>query len=636
MALVNFSNLDFDQIKSSIKSYLRSNSNFTDYDFEGSNLSILIDILAYNTYISSYNSNMLVNEAFLDGATLRENVVSLARNVGYLPRSITAAKATVSFFVDVSDFTTNPIAITLKKGVVCTTNTNFGSESFTFSIPSDITVPVNRNGIAFFDKIEIYEGSYFVDYFTVDSFNKDQRFIINNANVDASLLRINVRDTPTSSVSRNFKFVDNITNIGKSDNIFFLNEINDQRYEILFGDGSFGTKLNNDNYIIASYIVTNGELGNGISDFTFVGRLFDNNGSPVKILSPIVSTIRPSSGGSPIESVSSIKKLAPRVYASQNRAVTAADYEALLPQIYPETESVAVFGGEELDPPKYGKVFITVKPRNGSYIPNNIKDNLKFKLRKYAVAGIVPEFIDLKYLYIEYDSKVYYNTNLASDPDQLKDLITSNIVRYSKSSELNNYGSRFKYSKFLKLIDDSSDAITSNITRISIRRDLKIAIGAFGEYEICFGNEFHIKNINGYNIKTSGFVVDGITGTVYFGDKPNSDGKTGNIFLFKFDASSQPIVVRKSVGAIDYERGEIKVNSLKIIDTSKKAFGDNIIQFSVSPKSNDVIGKQDLYLQLDVQSSTVDMISDVISSGIDVSGSQYIVSSSYLNGDLVR
>ncbi len=634
MALVNFSNLDFDQIKASIKSYLRSNSNFTDYDFEGSNLAILIDTLAYNTYISSYNANMLSNEVFLDGATLRENVVSLARNVGYLPKSITASRARISFFIDVSELTSNPVSLTLKQGIVCTTSINFGDQSFVFSIPSDITVPVS-NGFAIFENIDIYEGNFLVDYFTVDSFNKNQKFILDNPNIDTSLLRIVVRESQNSSISRAYKFVDNITDVKSTDNIFFLNEINDQRYEIIFGDGSFGSKLENGNYIVASYITTSGESGNGISDFSFAGRIIDNNGTTIKIIPPIISTIDPSSGGSQIESISSIKKFAPRVYASQNRAVTATDYESIIPLIYPETESVSVFGGEELDPPKYGKVFITVKPKNGSYIPNNIKDNLKLSLRKYAVAGIVPEFIDLKYLYIEYDSKVYYNINLTSGPEDVRNSVIKNITRYSKSNELNKYGSRFKYSKFLKLIDDSSNAITSNITRVSMRRDLKIELGRFGEYEICFGNQFYIKNASN-NLKTSGFTVSGITGTVYFGDTVNSDGKTGNVFLFKLDSQSKPVIIRKSVGSIDYERGEVRINSINIISTSKKSFGDNIIEFSILSKSNDIIGKQDLYIQLDINKSRVDMISDVISSGIDISGSQYIVSSSYFNGDLVR
>mgnify|MGYP001161438038 FL=1 len=634
MALVNFSNLDFDQIKSQIKSYLRTNSDFTDFDFDGSNFSILLDTLAYNTYISSYNANMLANEVFIDAATLRENVVSLARNVGYIPRSPISAKAKVSFFVSTANLGTNPITLTLRKGIVCTSSSNFGTQSFTFSIPEDITVPVS-GGIATFSGIDVFEGIYLTESFTYDSLNKDQRFILNNNAIDTTLLRIDVRESKTSSISRKYKYVNNITEVDASQDVFFLNEIQDQKYEIFFGDGVFGRKLQDGNYIIASYITTAAQDANGVSDFTFVGRLFDNNGNSVKVSSPIVTVDEASGGGTAIETISSIKKFAPRVYASQNRAVTATDYETILPQIFPETESVSVFGGEELLPPQFGKVYITVKPKNGTYLPNNIKDNLKIALKKYAVAGIIPEFIDLKYLYIEYESAVYYNAN-SGDAASLKQTIANNIEKYSKSTDLNKYGSRFKYSKFLKLIDDSGSSITSNITNVQMRRDLRVLMNQFAEYEVCFGNEFHIKNTAGYNIKTSGVGVSGITGTVYFTDVPNKDFLTGNMVMIRLDAKQQPVVVRKNVGTIDYKKGEILINAVNIVSTSKKVSGDEIIEFSALPKSNDIIGKQDLYLQLSSGSSAVTMVSDSIASGAELSGSGYIVSSSYLNGDYVR
>ena len=316
-----------------------------------------------------------------------------------------------------------------------------------------------------------------------------------------------------------------------------------------------------------------------MSEFTFVGRLKDNNGNVVKLSSPIVTADESSGGGTAIETIASIKKFAPRVYASQNRAVTATDYETILPQIFPETESVSVYGGEELTPPKFGKVYITVKPRNGTYLPNNIKDNLKIALKKYAVAGIVPEFVDLKFLYIEYDTSVYYNINLGT-AQQLQSVISTNIDMYSESTDLNKYGSRFKYSKFLKLIDDSDRAITSNITNVSIRRDLKVLLNQFAEYEICFGNEFHVKNATGYNFKSSGVSISGITGTVYFSDIPNKDMMTGTVVIFKLDATQTPVVVRQNAGKIDYKKGEITINALNITATTKKASGDQIIEVS--------------------------------------------------------
>ena len=316
MALVNFTNLDFDQIKTSIKDYLRSNSNFTDYDFDGSNLSVLIDVLAYNTYISSYNANMISNEVFIDGATLRENVVSLAKTIGYVPRSRKSSRANISFFVDTTGFSTNPLTLTLKRGTICTSSTSFGNTSYTFSIPNDITVPV-VNGIAFFDSIDVYEGTFLTSNFTVNSLNPTppQRYILDNANIDTSSIQVSVRNSQNSTISRKFLPSDSIFEVTSTSRVFFIQEIEDQRYELIFGDGIFGEKLENLNYIEASYIITNGEDGNGVSSFIFNGRILDNNGVVVTNGVSLITTNIDSEGGKEIESVQSIKNYAPRIYA---------------------------------------------------------------------------------------------------------------------------------------------------------------------------------------------------------------------------------------------------------------------------------------------------------------------------------
>jgi hypothetical protein len=634
MALVNFTNLDFDQIKESLKDYLRSNSNFTDYDFEGSNLSTIIDVLAYNTYISSYNANMVSNEVFIDSATLRENVVSLARNIGYVPRSKQCSVANISFFVEVQ----NPriLSLTLQKGIVCSTSTNFGGQSFIFSIPENITVPV-VDGIGLFENIEIREGTFIKQEIEVDSSNLEQRYILENENIDVNTIRVFIRENPLSNTSVRYLLSENIIDVKSKSRIFYIQEIEDQRYEILFGDNIFGKKLESSNVIEISYIVTNGENGNGIGNFTYSGRILDNNGNPVTEGFSLLTTISESRNGNEIESVSSIKRYAPRVYSTQNRAVTSSDYESIIPKIYPQTESVSVFGGEDLDPPKYGKVFITIKPVEGNFLSDGIKRNIKNQLSKYSVAGIIPEILDLKYLYIEVFSNVYYNTNLSRGASFDKDRIIKNIENFAKSDELNRYGARFKYSKFLNLIDNSTKSITSNITSVQMRRDLRPELGKFAEYEICYGNSFHIKNnCEGYNIKTSGFVVDGIVGEVYIGDIPKLNKKQGSLFLFRVKSKEELEIVRKNVGTIDYDRGEILLNPIKIISTNKIKNNIPIIQISTSPKSNDIIGKQDLYLELNINDVQINMIEDTIESGSDLSGSAYISSSSYLNGDVVR
>jgi len=633
MALVNFSNLDFDQIKTSLKDYLRSNSNFTDYDFEGSNLSTILDVLAYNTYITSYNANMVSNEVFIDSATLRENVVSLARNIGYVPRSKTAARANITFLVDTSSLSTNPITLTLQRGIVATSLNNFGNQSFTFAIMDDITVPVVDN-VALFENIEIYEGTYLTQNYEVDSNNLNQRYILDNRNIDISTLSIDVRNTKNSTVKRKFVLENSLFDILPKSKVFFIQEIEDQNYEVLFGDDIFGKKLDNLNFLELNYLITNGEDGNGISRFNFNGRIIDNQGRLVTSSISVVSTLSPSRGGQSIESVNSIKKYAPRIYASQNRAVTASDYEAIIPKIYPEAESVSAFGGETLTPPQYGKVFITIKPINGPFLPNSIKDNLKQELRRYSVAGVLPEILDLKYLYIEADINAYYNSNLSSNSNSLKTQISNNIQLYSESSDLNNYGARFKYSKFLKLIDNSSNAITSNITKIKIRRDLKIVKNQYANYEICYGNEFYSNCNSGFNIKSSGFKILGVNEIAYLTDIPIDD-ESGKIIFFKLENGSYKIV-RNNAGKINYRRGEINLFYLNILDTLKTNGSDNIIEISALPKSNDILGIQDLYLQLDTTRVNINMIHDNIDSRNDISGTTYITTSSYYDKDLIR
>jgi len=637
MALVNFTDLDFDQIKTSLKDYLRENSNFTDYDFEGSNLSSIIDVLAYNTYINSYNANMISNEVFIDSATLRENVVALARNIGYTPRSRTAAKAIISFFVNTTGFTTKPVTLTLRKGIVTTSASRFGSESYSFSIPSDITVPV-VDGIATFRDVVIYEGTFLTSNFTVSSENPapPSRYTIDNANIDTSTLEVSVRDTQASTASKKFVFSDTLIEVTDTSRVYFIQEVEDQRYELIFGDGVFGEKLKSLNFIDVSYITTNGETGNGISSFNFNGRIVDNNNNLVSTGISILTTVSESVGGKEIESVDSVKRFAPKIYSTFNRAVTAADYEALIPKIYPEAESVSVFGGEELTPPQYGKVFITIKPFYGPFVPDSIKNNLKSQLRKYSVAGIITEIQDLKYLYVEVDVNAYYNPSLAPDANSVKTVVSNNITAYADSADMNKYGAKFKYSKFQGIIDNSNDSITSNITKVEIRRDMQPKLNQVAEYELCFGNPFYIKSYDGYNIKSSGFNIFGVSDTVYLSDIPKADGRTGSLFFFRLQAANSPIIISNNVGTIDYERAEILLNPINITGTSKKVLDVPVIEVSACPNSNDVIGLQDLYLQLDVNNSTVDMISDSISSGENSSGTMYTATSSYTKGSIVR
>jgi hypothetical protein len=617
MAFTQFTNLDFDQIRTSIKDYLRANSYFTDFDFEGSNFSIIIDILAYNTYVTAFNTNMAVNESYLDSATLRDNVVLLAKNIGYVPRSKTSAIANIFFFVDLNSFTIPPRTLTLKSGLVCTGSAN--NSSYTFSIPEDITVPV-KDGIAVFDNINIYEGSYIQQQFTVDTSLISQKFVLDNPSIDTSSIRVKVtRDGRRVE----YKVVDNILKINSSSKIFLIQEIEDERYQIIFGDGILGEKLKNGDIVDVSYIVTNGTNGNGVSSFSFIGSLVDNRNQNVSSGISPVSLINKSENGGDIESVESIKYYAPRIYASQYRAVTTSDYEALVSTLFPNAEAVIAYGGEEIDPPQYGKVLLSVKPKNGDTISDFTKRTLRNKLKSYSVAGIQVDFIDLQYLYVELDSAVYYSPSFTTEVDTLNTKVLSNLNTYANSVNVNRFGGRIKYSKVVKIIDDSDAAITSNITRILMRRNLPANVNNFAQYELCYGNKFYVCMDN-YNIRSTGFTIAGSTDTVYFSDKKVSETR-GDLILFKL-VNNEPVIISSKVGTVKYDIGEIIIDTIKITSTE---LNDNIIEIEATPDSNDVLGLKNLYTKLDINNSNIDFIVDDISSGQNLSGTNFTVTSSY-------
>ena len=633
MPFSNFTNLDFDQIKTSIKDYLRANSNFTDFDFEGSNFSVLIDTLAYNTYITAFNSNMVVNESFLDSATLRQNVVSLAGNIGYTPRSRTAANAQISFDVNVTGETS---AVTLQPGLVCTGDVD--NQTFTFAITEAISANVVNN-VAKFENINVFQGTYLEKEFIFDG-SLDQRFILDNSFIDTSKIVVFVKNDGDTGDGIQYNLINDIINVDSNSKIFLINEIQDERYELKFGDGFFGKKLGtgvgqDGNRIKVRYIVTDGEDGNGAQRFTFSGRLTKSDGNPLTASITAVTTNVKSQNGGNIESIDSVKYFSPLTYSSQNRAVTARDYEAIIKKVYPNTESVSVIGGEELDPPEFGTVAISIKPKNGDLVSDFSKNQILSKLKQYTISGINQKIIDLKLLYIEIDSNVYYNSSLISSVDNLKTNVISSLNAYSKSINLNKFGGRLKYSKLLKVIDDTNQAITSNITKIRIRRNLKVLVNQFAQYELCYGNRFYV-DPKGFNIKSTGFTIFGQSGTLYLSDLPNADLKTGILRIIKILDDTTIKVVVTSAGSIDYEKGEINLSTINFLSTTKP---NNVIEIQVFPRSNDVVGLKDLYVSLDVSNSTINMVRDVISSGDEVSGVQFtrdFYSSSYPNGKIIR
>ena len=621
MSFTQFTNLDFNTLRAQIKDYLRSNSNFSDFDFEGSNFSILIDTLAYNSYITAYNTNMAVNEAFIDSATLRENVVSLARNIGYVPRSTKSATAVVNFSVNVP---TGANIVKLNKGLVALGSVQGGN--YVFSIPDDITVTPNSQGIANFSNISIYEGNYLTKTFVVDSSQTNQRYILPNANIDTSSIRVEVEEKGSIEL---YNAYTNIFDVNAESRLFLFQEVDDERYQIMFGDNVLGRKPANGAIIRVSYIVTNGTDGNNATNFNFSGRLtYIIGGIDRDITSGIslLTTTQKSENGDSIESVDNIKYLAPRVYASQYRAVTPNDYKSLIPFLYPNVDSVSAYGGEELDPPEFGKVFITVKPKNGEVLSAVVKDSIKNDLKKYTIAGIKQEFLDLKYLYIEFNSTVAYDSGFISDKLNLQSRILSAIETYAKSSDINSFGGRLKYSKLLAQIDRVDTGITSNITTLIMRRDLKPLYNQLATYEICYGNKFHA-DLEGFNIRSSAFKIEGVDGDVYLTDFPNSDQTTGIIKFFTLDGETITYI-NNNAGTVDYIRGEINLFPVNISSTtiSEK------VEIEITPESNDIVAKENLYIVLDTKgNSQLNLLEDVLVSGSNISGTNYSPPSSFIS-----
>jgi len=587
---------------------------------------------------------MIVNESFLDSASIRENVVSLARNIGYVPKSRRAAKATINLSVDIGNVLTTPtpphVTLTLSPGLVCVGSK--GGTSYIFSISESITATVenvNNRWVASFNEISVYQGTFLTKQFIVNG-SIDQRFILDNSFIDTTTLVVTVKGPSEVGSGREYRLIDNILNINDISETYLLQEVQDEKYELLFGDGIFGKKLENNTIINASYIVTEGIEGNGPSSFSYAGNVVSPNGTTVIPTSVTVTTVSSAQMGADIEPIDSIKYFAPRLYSSQYRAVTAKDYESIIQQIYPNTESVSVIGGEEMDPPQYGNVIIIIKPRNATFIPEFDKRNILKNLKKYSLTGINQQILDPKILYVEIDSSIYYNTSQILNVNDLRGRVTNTLLDYSTSLDLNKFGGRFKYSKLNQIIDSVDNAITSNITKVIMRRNLNAVLNSYTQYEICFGNKFHI-NEKGYNIKSTAFKISGETDYVYLTDIPNKDslgnldgsGKGVISVVKQFGESANFRVIVKSAGTVNYTNGEILLSTIEITET---ALPNNIIEIQATPESNDIIALKDLYLYFDVSKSKINMVRDTITSGENISGIGFEVTSSYLNGELKR
>jgi len=592
MPYTQVSNLDFNQIKTSLKEYMRAQSDFTDYDFEGSTLSVLLDTLAYNTYYTAFNTNMVVNELFIDSATLRDNVVALAKQLGYRPKSATSPTAYVSFTVTYTNPTTDTELI-LKKGTGFTAT--YDNNVYNYVVLDDVKAQV-ANGVATFTDVAVNEGTQLINTFTVNTASKSQRFILDNRNIDTNTIRVKVYPTG-GSFNEPYLIADNILGVDGTSKVFFLDEIEDERYEILLGDGVLGKKLENNARIEVSYLITSGPESNGVRSFVFSGVLENpNNVSPSSFSVTINSTVA-AAGGEEIESTQKIKYTAPKAYGTQERAVTADDYEAIVRKVYPATSDIIIFGGEDQEPPQYGKVFIVLKPTDASYLTSLTKNKIVADLKKYVVASVEPQIVDPSILYVEMNSKIYYNSLITDQtPTQIRDKVIGSIQSYIDTSDTEKFNGKFRYSKFVGVIDDADKSINSNLTSLTMRKDFYPSLNSTFYYEVCFQNAFD-EDCDDPVLSSTGFRV-----TEY----PNFDvyveDRNGKIILYRLDTvTGDKVVLDNDIGDIDYVRGELKMYNLTII---KGSFFDNRISVRVKPLSNDIKAMREVYLDVDVANSS--------------------------------
>ena len=592
MPYTQVANLDFEDIKVALKEYLRSQSDFTDYDFEGSALSTLIDTLAYNTYYTAFNTNMVVNELFIDSATLRDNVVAIAKQLGYRPKSATAPTAYVSFNVTYGNPTTDTELI-LKKGTGFISS--YDNNVYQYVVTDDVKAQV-VNDVATFTNVEVKEGTQLVNTFTVNTSLKSQRFILDNQNIDTNTIRVKVYPTG-GSFSEPYLVADNILGVDGTSKVFFLDEIEDERYEILMGDGVLGKKLENNARIEVSYLTTSGPESNGVRTFVFSGVLENPNGvSPSSFTTSITSTTA-SAGGEEIESTQKIKYTAPKSYGTQDRAVTAQDYEAIVRQIYPATSDIIIFGGEDQVPPEYGKVFISLKPKDASYLTSLTKQSIVADLKKYVVASVEPKLVDPSILYVELTSKIYYNGSATDQtPAQIRDKVIGGVQSYLDTSDTEKFNGKFRHSKMVGVIDDADRSINSNLTEVTMRKDFYPSLNSTFYYEVCFQNAFD-KDCDEPVLSSTGFrVTEYPTFDVYVEDRG------GKIVLYRLDSvTGDKVVLDKELGDIDYEKGELKMYNVTII---KGSFFDNRISLRVKPLSNDIKAVREVYLDVDVANSS--------------------------------
>jgi hypothetical protein len=609
------SDYDFDGIKSNLKSFLQSQAQFQDYDFEGSSISILLDILSYNTHYLAYLANMSTNELYLDSADIRNNIVSLAKMIGYTPSSPRAPMASL----DITLNNATGASVTMAKGTVFTTTVSDTSYQYVTNVDTTITP---ADGVYKFSSVPIYEGSLVTFKYTVDSTDVDQKFIIPSANADTSTLLVKVQNSSSDTTTNTYSLAGGYNNVGSTSKVYFIQEGQDGKYEVYFGDGINGKAIGDGNIIILEYIVTNKSISNSASSFSLAGNIsgFTN---------VTIVTVSGSQGGAEGEADESIRHNAPLQYGAQDRAVTTTDYETLVKSIYPNALSVSAWGGEDDETPRYGIVKIGIKAASGSTLTETTKTDIVNKLKPYNVAAVAPQIVDPETTSVLLTSTVKYDSKSTSkSSDTLKSEITTAITNYNTNT-LQKFDAIYRHSKLTGIIDDVDTSILSNITTVKIRKNFTPTLLSSTKYDIYFRNSLfnphseHNKTLGGI-LSSSGFKIDGNDNEMFFDD----DG-AGNVRLY-YISSGIRTYVSSTQGTVDYSTGQITINSLNVASISNiRGATSIVIELTVTPDSNDIVPVRDQIVEIDVSNSTIKATADTFVGGSADAGVGYTTTSSY-------
>jgi len=612
---LEISELDFDGIKDNLKTFLSQQDEFTDYDFEGSGMSVLLDTLAYNTHYLAYNANMLANEMFIDSADLRSSVVSKAKQVGYTPTSTSASTATIDVLVN----NASGASLIMTRGTKFTTTVN--EQSYSFVNNADVSI-TPTDGVFKFSNLSITEGSYLNYKYTASTSDIDQRFIIPNDNVDTTTLTVKVQESSSDSTTNTYTLATGITGLDNTSQVYFLQEVEGGRFEVYFGDGVLGKAIADGNIVILDYITCNRDAPNGATTFTLSGSIGGFS-------SATITTVSNASGGSGPESISSIKYNAPRDYGTQDRAVTAEDYKVLVKSLYANAQAVQVYGGEDAEVPNYGKVYISIKAKSGSNLTVATKESIVTSLKSYAVASVRPEIIDPETTYIVLTTTFKYDSDKTTkDVSTLQTNIRNAIATYNNNT-LENFVGVFRYSKLLEAINDADTSILSNITTVKMYKYITPTLSSALKYTLSFNNAFynphseHNKSAGGI-ISSTGFKISGSTNEHFLDD----DG-AGNVRVYYLSGTTR-LYTDSTYGTVNYTTGQIVLTSANITSISNVDGATSTqIRVTVIPSSNDIVPVRNQILEIDTSNSSVGGEIDAVESGSSSAGTTYTTTSSY-------